>query len=90
VLEGLAQTTGTGAETRAALERLCKNLYPRWFILRDVRSKLGTLLFQPRWAMSFLRGPMTPSEIRLVRQMQSDRRVPSPLIHPPPFHPLEL
>ncbi len=52
VLEGSAQATGTGAKNRAALERLCKNLYPRWFILRDVRSKLGTLLFQPRWAMS--------------------------------------
>jgi hypothetical protein len=84
VIEGLAQATGADAESRAALERLCKNLYPRWFILRDVRSKLGTLLFQPRWALSFLRGPMTPSEIRLARQLQASRSAPQASIHPPP------
>jgi hypothetical protein len=26
------------------------------------------VLLQPRWAMSYLRGPLTPAEIRMVRE----------------------
>ena len=68
VVEGLAQGQGTAARSRSALARLIKQLAPRWFVMRNARSTEGTVLMQARWAMSFLRGPMTPSEIRKVRQ----------------------
>jgi len=64
VIEGLANSAGTGAVTRAELSNLTKQLAPRWFVMRDVHSKEGTVFLQPRWAMSFLRGPMTTGEIR--------------------------
>ena len=35
---------------------------PRWFVLRDVHAG-ETVLMQPRYAMSMLRGPMTRSEL---------------------------
>jgi hypothetical protein len=36
--------------------------------MRNLRAKDATLtLHQPRWAMSYLRGPLTPGEVRLVR-----------------------
>jgi Helicase HerA, central domain len=69
VIEGLAQNTSAGSETAAALARLSKSLYPRWFIMRDVHSKHGTVLLQPRWALSYLRGPMTPAELRMAREL---------------------
>jgi hypothetical protein len=41
-----------------------KRLSQRWFLLRDAHAKDGMVLMQPRWAMSFMRGPMTRTEIR--------------------------
>jgi len=37
--------------------------------MRDVHAKVGTILLQPRWAMSLLRGPMTRNEIRKAREL---------------------
>ena len=66
VLDGLG-ANGVGADE--SLERLgdtLRKLAPRWFVTRDAHSAEGTVLVQPRWAMSFLKGPMTLSEIRLA------------------------
>jgi hypothetical protein len=49
------------------ISELTKRLAPPWFVMRDVHSDQGTVLMQPRWAFSFLRGPMTASEIRRAR-----------------------
>ena len=51
------------------LGKAIKNLAPRWFVMRDVHARVGTILLQPRWAMSFLRGPMTRNEIRRARKL---------------------
>jgi hypothetical protein len=52
---------------KSELAAIVKKLAPRWFIVREARKSKLTLL-HPRWAMSYLRGPMTPSEIRRVRE----------------------
>jgi hypothetical protein len=67
VIEGLSLNTGVDGATAAELSELAKVLAPRWFLLRDVHSRRGTELLQPRWAMSFLRGPMTPGELAMAR-----------------------
>ena len=36
---------------------------PRWFVLRDAHTEGAPVLFQPRWAMSFLRGLITRREL---------------------------
>lgn len=66
VIEGLANSHASDGTTAAELGELTKALAARWFILRNVHSPQGMQLLQPRWAMSFLRGPMTQSEIRLA------------------------
>jgi hypothetical protein len=72
VIEGLSSSETVGAD-RAALSELTKNLEPRWFVLRDVHAQPATQLLQPRWAMSFLRGPMTGREIsRALEQAQQN------------------
>lgn len=68
VIEGLAHNAGTGSESVASLGHLIKSLSDRWFLLRNMRSDKGTLLYQPRWALSFLRGPLTLAEIARLRR----------------------
>jgi uncharacterized protein DUF87 len=65
VLEGLCSATDAGdGASMAELGEITKRLAPRWFLMRDVHATDGTRLMQPRWAMSFMRGPMTGTEIQ--------------------------
>ncbi len=63
VIEGLS-LSGAGTGSSKELHRTVKKLAKRWFVLRDVHDEMGLKLFQPRWAYSFMRGPMTREEIR--------------------------
>jgi hypothetical protein len=40
-------------------------------VVRNVHAQEGSVLLQPRWAMSFMRGPMTRNEIRMARELLS-------------------
>ncbi|MEY4510597.1 MAG: hypothetical protein RLZZ450_2719 [Pseudomonadota bacterium] len=64
VIDGLALAGGQGAHSAQGLANTIKRLSPRWFLMRDAHAAEGTVLMQPRWAMSFMRGPMTRGEIR--------------------------
>jgi hypothetical protein len=66
VVEGLAGSGGSDAMSAKELEQMVKRLAPRWFVVRDAHDKEGLRLLQPRWAMSYLRGPMTGAEIRMA------------------------
>lgn len=68
VVEGLAQNAGTGTESPESLRNLIKSLSDRWFLLRNMRSDGGTVLYQPRWAFSYLRGPLTLAEIARLKR----------------------
>jgi hypothetical protein len=65
VLDGLA-LGDTDPDAASDLALTLQRLAPRWFITRDAHSSQGALLLQPRWTMSFMRGPMTRTEIRLA------------------------
>jgi hypothetical protein len=66
VIDGLSLSdAGTGSARY--LNQLVKKLKHRWFVFRDVHSEQGVRLLQPRWAYSFMRGPMTRAEIARVR-----------------------
>jgi hypothetical protein len=41
--------------------------------MRDAHAANGSVLLQPRWAMSFMRGPMTRSEIQRTRDHDRPR-----------------
>ncbi len=68
VIESISQSAGTGALAPAALANVVKQLKNRWFVMRNVHDPSGTVLVQPRHAMSFMRGPLTPAEIRMLRE----------------------
>ena len=54
------------AGKKSELGNIVKRLAHRWFVVRDAKSEKLTLL-NPRFAMSFLRGPMTGVEIRRAK-----------------------
>jgi hypothetical protein len=64
VVEGLSSAGAQGGYSGAELTSVIKQLEPRWFLMRDAHAQEGTRLLMPRYAMSFLKGPMTRGEIR--------------------------
>jgi hypothetical protein len=60
VLEGL-ESAVPGSD-RSTLDRMISGLTPRVFLMRNVHDDAPTL-FQSRWALSYLRGPLTGVEI---------------------------
>ena len=64
VVEGLASADVRGGYPAAELTSVVKQLEPRWFLMRDAHAKDSTRPLMPRWAMSFLKGPMTRVEIK--------------------------
>jgi DNA helicase HerA-like ATPase len=71
VLEGLGED-----KKNSPLGAIVKRLRQRWFVVRDAKGDEVAML-RPRWAMSFLKGPMTPSEIREIREVQAGAAVAS-------------
>jgi hypothetical protein len=63
VADGLANASEPGGSP-AELNQVLRKLGPRWFLVRDVHSGSRAQLREPRWSMSYLRGPMLQSELR--------------------------
>ncbi|MFO1077226.1 MAG: ATP-binding protein [Planctomycetota bacterium] len=63
-LEGASAQTGAAFD-RAAVERILSGMQGRTFLLHDVHDD-GPVLLHTRWAMSYLRGPMTRTQIEAV------------------------
>lgn len=61
-LEGAAAASGQGLD-RARMDTLLSGLAPRTFLLHSVHER-EPRLFQSRWALSYLRGPLSRDEMR--------------------------
>ena len=64
VLDGL-EGASAGAPDRAAVDRILSSLTKRVFLLHNVHER-EPVVFHSRWAMSYLRGPMTREQIRML------------------------
>jgi hypothetical protein len=70
-LESVAAEQGTLTD-RAYLETVISSLGNRVFLMHDIH-KPKPLLFQGRWALSFLRGPMTREEVSRLMEPYKHR-----------------
>jgi hypothetical protein len=62
LLDGLEMVDATAS--RAEMDNVISALKPRQFLMRNVHDKGGPKVFSTRWAMSYLRGPLTRDEVR--------------------------
>ncbi len=77
VLDGLegASATAGGAFDRATIDQLLSALGKRVFLLHDVHEK-EPILFETRWTLSYLRGPLGREEIRALTAAPTPPPVP--------------
>jgi len=78
VLEGLEGAIAEAGATldRRALDRALGALKPRVFLLHDIHEDEDALVFfHTRWAMSYLRGPLTRKQVREVTRGQGGEEI---------------
>lgn len=81
LLDGLESVSSQAGEAldRSQLSATISALGKRVFLLHNVHER-EPVTFQTRWAMSYLRGPMTRLQVReLMEDQQPDRPAESPL-----------
>jgi hypothetical protein len=80
VLDGLegAAAGGAGRFDRKRMEQILAGLGQRIFLMNNVHEDVP-VVFQTRWAMSYLRGPLTRTQIKqLMDPVKSSRSEPAP------------
>lgn len=77
VIEGLTSAVAGEGLDRATLDRLMANLKQRVFMMRNAHDD-APVLFESRWCMSYLRGPLSPAEISRLMAHKKQLAAPSP------------
>ncbi|MBN2005218.1 MAG: DUF853 family protein [Anaerolineae bacterium] len=93
VLEGMEGAIAEAGLRVPDIETAISRLKPRLFLLHDARSEEpddALRFFQSRWAMSYLRGPLTIAEVQhLVAPAPASAAIaPTPPLAPAPTPPL--
>ena len=74
LLDGL-EGAAAGSMDRAEADRLLSALDKRVFLLHNVHGK-GPIVFQSRWTLSYLRGPLSRDQIRDLSPARADVPLP--------------
>ena len=78
VIEGLLGSDSAGGMDKSQLEAAMSNLPQRTFLMRNVHDAAPVLL-RTRWALSYLRGPLTSAEIaQLAASEGKESTLPAP------------
>jgi hypothetical protein len=79
VLEGLegAMAQAGGAFDKATMDTMLSGLGKRVFLMNNVHDKQPTL-FETRWTLSYLRGPLARTEIRKLKENRPSAVAPPP------------
>lgn len=81
LLDGLESLAG--GISRAQMDKLISSLGKRVFVMNNVHNK-EPILFQTRWVMNFLAGPMTRNQIRDLNALVGAAEVTPPRAQPTP------
>ena len=80
VLDGLESAAGGGVD-RQRLERVLSQLSNRVFLMNNVHED-APVVFETRWVMSYLRGPLTRSQIKMLMGPRSPAAAAAPVATP--------
>jgi hypothetical protein len=75
LLDGLEAITG--GMDRAALDRALSGLQKRVFLMHNVHEA-APIAFESRWALSYLRGPITRDELKRLKRRDEEPSLPAP------------
>ena len=93
LLEGLDSASAEAGQSlnRNRIDRLISSLQNRVFLLHNVHED-APIVFQTRWAMSYLRGPLTRTQVQqLMSGREADKvSAPTPEIGVTPMQPARL
>ena len=84
VLEGLEGAAAGSGFDRGRMEEILAGLGQRVFLLNNVHEN-APVIFQTRWVMSYLRGPMTREQIKRLTADRTDTPVPAAVAAPATF-----
>lgn len=76
LLDGLTSALAGSGPTREELARLLGSLTQRVFLMRNVNDDTPVLM-KTRWALSYLRGPLTPAEISRLMAPRKQNMAPA-------------
>ncbi len=86
LLDGLTSATSGAVDVRE-LDRLISAIGKRVFLMRNVHEK-KPLLFQTRWAMNYLAGPLTRAQVPAVNALKGKgAAAPAPSVAAQPARP---
>ncbi len=71
VLDGLEGASGQGGAGKSELRSLIAGLGKRVFLVHNVHER-SPVTFQTRWAMNYLRGPLTRAQIRQLQPLGTE------------------
>ncbi len=71
VMAGLASLAEANSRLNLQdVSRIIQDIPPRVFLVHNVHNETGPVMMHTRWAMSYLRGPLTRQQIGLLMQEQ--------------------
>ena len=73
LLDGLESASGSATLNRKQVEKVISDLESRVFLLNNTHEDAPEI-FQTRWALSYLRGPLTRDQIKTLMQPYKDRK----------------
>jgi hypothetical protein len=89
LLEGLSSAAGGGSFDRARMNQILSSVGKRVFLLHNVHQP-EPITFETRWAMSYLRGPLTRNQIAALMEPYKKSlaaaavAAPAAVVPPPP------
>jgi hypothetical protein len=79
MLDGLQGAAAGGKFDRQAMESAIAGLGNRIFLMNNVHDD-GPVVFETRWAMSYLRGPLTRDQIKVLMSGRKSGAAPVPAV----------
>lgn len=76
MLEGLESATGSGKFDRSLMDKMISGLGKRVFLMNNVHED-EPVLFQTRWVLSYLAGPLTRDQIKTLTKKDKNKIVPA-------------